>query len=86
MLEYWTSFAKSGKPSASKQPDWPAYGTQRSYMHLGQAPKVNVKLMPGMFDLHDEVVCRRKAQGDQAWNWNVGIIAPALPPRGGCSR
>ena len=29
---------------------------------------------------------RRRAQGDQPWHWNAGIIAPTLPPRGGCDK
>jgi para-nitrobenzyl esterase len=41
--------------------------------------------MPGMYELVDEVVCRRREKGDQAWNWNVGILAPPLPrPQAGC--
>lgn len=86
MLEYWTSFARSGKPRAADDPDWPSYGARRAYMHFGQTPQIDADLMPGMFDFHDEVVCRRKAQGDQAWNWNVGIISPPLPTRGDCGR
>jgi para-nitrobenzyl esterase len=86
MLEYWTSFARSGEPSASQQPDWPAYGSKRAYMHFAETPQPRTHLMPGMFELNDEVVCRRRAQGDQPWHWNVGIVAPALPPREGCAR
>ena len=86
MLEYWTSFARTGAPRASRQADWPAYGSQRAYMHFAEMPQPRTHLMPGMFELNDEVVCRRRAQGDQAWNWNVGIVAPALPPREGCAQ
>jgi para-nitrobenzyl esterase len=86
MIEYWTSFAKAGEPRAPHQPDWPAYGSNRAYMHFAEKPQPRTRLMPGMFELHDEVVCRRRAQGEQAWNWNVGIVAPSLPPRGGCAR
>jgi para-nitrobenzyl esterase len=35
--------------------------------------------MPGMYELHEEVVCRRRAAGNQPWNWNVGIVSPNLP-------
>jgi para-nitrobenzyl esterase len=86
MLQYWTSFARSGFPRASHQPQWPAYGSKRAYMHFGDAPQVRTHLMPGMFELNDEVVCRRRKQGGQAWNWNVGIVSPVLPPREGCAR
>ncbi len=86
MSEYWTSFAKLGEPRARDQLDWPAYGTSGAYMHFAEKPTPRTRLMPGMFELNDEVVCRRRAHGEQAWNWNVGIVAPALPPRGGCAR
>ena len=41
--------------------------------------------MPGMYKLNEAVVCRRRAAGDVAWNWNVGLAAPPLPPKAsGC--
>lgn len=86
MLEYWTSFAKSGEPHARGHLDWPAYGADRAYMHFADEATPRKGLMPGMFELNDEVVCRRRAQGDQSWNWNVGIVAPTLPKRGECAR
>jgi para-nitrobenzyl esterase len=85
MLEYWASFARTGEPRASQQPDWPAYGSKHAYMHFANTPEPRAHLMPGMFELNDEVVCRRRAQGDQPWHWNVGIVAPALPPREDCA-
>jgi para-nitrobenzyl esterase len=86
MLDYWTSFARTGAPRANDQSDWPAYGSARAYMHFGETPQPEKHLMPGMFELNDEVVCRRRAQRDQPWHWNVGIVAPTLPPREGCAR
>lgn len=86
MLDYWTSFARAGAPRASGQPDWPAYGSTRSYMHFAETAQPRTHLMPGMFELNDEVFCRRRRQGDQPWHWNVGIVAPALPPREDCGR
>jgi len=86
MLDYWTSFARAGVPRATNQPDWPAYGSTRSYMHIAETAQPKTHLMPGMFELNDEVVCRRRAQRDQPWHWNVGIVAPTLPPREGCAR
>lgn len=86
MLEYWVSFARSGEPRAPGQPQWPEYGSKRNYLHLGDRPQPRTHLMPGMFELNDEVVCRRRAQGDQPWNWNVGIVAPVLPSGEGCGK
>src|SRR5581483_951459 len=81
MLDYWTSFARSGEPKAGNEPDWPAFGSKSAYMAFTDTPHPAQDLLPGTFALHEEVVCRRRAQGDQAWNWNVGILSPPLPDR-----
>lgn len=86
MLGYWTSFAKSAQPRAAHQPDWPAYGSTRAYMHFVATPQPQTHVLPGMFELNDEVVCRRLGQGDQAWHWNVGIVSPPLPASEECRR
>jgi len=80
MLGYWASFAREGRPAAAGAPEWPAYGDARSYMEFAGTPKPGTHLMPGMFELLEQVVCRRRAQGDQPWHWNVGVISPPLPP------
>jgi len=79
MIGYWTSFARTGKPQAANQPDWPAYGSARSYMEFTGAPHPSDHLLPGMYELHEEVVSRRRAAGDTPWNWNTGIASPKLP-------
>ena len=38
MIGYWTSFARTGKPQAANQPDWPAYGSKGAYMAFTDAP------------------------------------------------
>jgi len=78
MLDYWTSFARTGHPQAKDQPDWPIYAPATSYMDFTDAPHVATHLLPGMYKLHEEAVCRRRANGNLAWNWNVGIISPPL--------
>jgi para-nitrobenzyl esterase len=80
MLDYWTSFARSGRPQAARAPDWPAYGREGAYMHFAAVPRAETGLMPGMYALNEEVVCRRNAQGDLPWHWNVGVVSPPLPP------
>ncbi len=80
MLDYWTSFARTGRPQAVHQPDWPAFGSAGGYMHFTDAPHPASGLMPGMYRLNEAVVCRRLAAGNQAWNWNVGLWSPKLPP------
>jgi para-nitrobenzyl esterase len=84
MLDYWTSFARTGKPQATGQPDWPVFGTDAAYMDFTDAPHPAKDLLPGMFALHEEAVCRRKAAGGTAWNWNVGVVSPPLQAAASC--
>lgn len=86
MLDYWTSFATSARPQAAHEPDWPAYGTTRAYMHFVAAPQPDTHVFPGTFELNDEVVCRRIGKGGQPWGWNVGVISPDLPAAQECHR
>lgn len=79
MVGYWTSFARSGRPRAASQPDWPAYGSSHSYMAFADAPRPSDHLLPGMFEFNEAVVSRRKQSGDLVWGWNVGIASPKLP-------
>jgi para-nitrobenzyl esterase len=79
MIGYWTSFARTGRPQAANQPDWPAYGSARSYMAFTDAPHPSDRLLPGMYEFHEEVVSRSRANGDIAWNWFVGLASPKLP-------
>lgn len=81
MIDYWTSFARTGKPIAKGQPDWPIFGSSKSYMAFTDAPQPSHDLLPGMYELVNEVVCRRRADAKQGWNWNVGIASPQLPQR-----
>lgn len=81
MVAYWTEFARSGAPSAANQAQWTAYGSTRAYMVFADSPQPALHLMPGMYELHEQVVCRRHAKGGVAWNWNVGIASPPVPAR-----
>jgi len=80
LTSYWTSFAKTGRPVAAGEPDWPRFGANAEYLALEKTPRAADRLMPGMYDLNEAVVCRRRAAGGISWNWNVGIISPPLPP------
>lgn len=81
MLDYWASFIRSGEPSAAGQPKWPAYDASHGYMKFADAPQPGTQLMPGMYELNEQVVCRRRAHGGLPWHWNVGLVSPPLPPR-----
>ena len=81
MIGYWSSFARTGRPHAANEPDWPDFGTSNSYMAFRQDPQQSTHLLPGMYEFNEEVVCRRRAVGDIAWNWNVGLYSPKNPPK-----
>lgn len=80
MLDYWASFASTGRPASANAAVWPAYGSAQTYMHFADKPVAETKLMPGMYALNEAVMCR-KAAGGIAWNWNVGLASPKLPAR-----
>jgi para-nitrobenzyl esterase len=80
MMSYWGSFARGEAPTAAGQPDWPAYGTARTYMAFEEGPVVRERLMPGMYELHEAVVCRRRVAGGVPWTTNFGVASPPLPP------
>jgi len=80
MLGYWAGFARDGVPSAPGQPSWKPYGSERAYMTFDDAPRPAVHLLPGMYELTETIVCRRRASGHIPWNWNVGLASPPLPP------
>ncbi len=84
MADYWANFARSGVPSASGQPAWPAYGAERAYMAFEDAPQPKKNLMPGMYEFNERVVCRRRAKGGVPWHWNVGLASPPLPAEAAC--
>jgi para-nitrobenzyl esterase len=86
MIDYWTSFARTGRPQAANAPAWPVFDSNRAYMHVAEGPQPATELMPGMYRLNEEVMCRRKAAGTTAWNWNVGLASPPIPqPSAACA-
>ncbi len=50
-------------------------------MAFQDSPRTTTNLFPGMYALHEAVVCRRRASGDTPWNWNIGLRSPPLPPK-----
>lgn len=85
MIAYWATFARDGVPHAAGQPGWRPYGADRSYLAFAEAPIPRMHLLPGVYEFNEQVVCRRRAQGGIAWNWNVGLLSPPLPAQAsGC--
>lgn len=81
MLNYWSSFARTGQPVAADAAPWPAFGTIGAFMYFGDTPQLSKDIFPGMYALHESAMCRRKQQGSVAWNWNVGVASPQLPAK-----
>ena len=79
MIAYWTSFVRTGAPQAKNEPAWPSYGRAATYMAFVDAPQPGAHLMPGMYVLNEQVMCRRRAAGDTPWNWLVGLWSSRLP-------
>jgi len=82
--DYWASFVRTGTPRAEGQPHWQPFGSSKAYMNFGDVPRPDANPMPGMYELYEEVLCRRRAEGKTPWNWNIGIVSPPLPDAAGC--
>jgi para-nitrobenzyl esterase len=54
-------------------------------MTFADSPTPAAHLFPGMYEFNEQVICRRRAEGSVAWNWNVGLLSPPLPAQvSGC--
>jgi para-nitrobenzyl esterase len=83
MMAYWSSFVRSGQPSARGETAWPAFDANEAFMAFSDTPQASRHLMPGMYEHVREVVCRRRASETQPWNWNFGLWATPLPDKTG---
>ena len=77
--DYWTGFTRDGTPSAEGAPVWPDYSDGGAILHITDAPAVRHDLFHEMYALIDEDFARRRAAGNQPWNWLVGTAAPLRP-------
>ena len=80
MSDYWVAFAKTGIPKVDGAPFWSSYNEKnKNYMHFNKGqgkPKQN--LLPGMYELHEAIVDRRKANNQSWWATEIGLLAPVL--------
>jgi para-nitrobenzyl esterase len=81
MTAYWASFVKTGQPQAAGAPQWPRFTAGGALMAFEADPRPSGHILMAPYALQEAVVCRRRAVGDLAWNWNLGIISPPLPPQ-----
>lgn len=78
MMGYWVSFARDGKPDATGWPAWRAYEPDKAYMLFADGPQDLAGLFPGRYELHEEVMCRRRAT-DLPWHKDLGVAAKPMP-------
>jgi para-nitrobenzyl esterase len=79
LMSYFTRFARSGTPSAPRAPAWKPNTTDGAYMSFREAPHAEKHILPGTYELHEEVIARRRASGKQNWYVNVGLASPVVP-------
>jgi len=77
LLDYWTSFAATGQPESAYGPVWSSYGQDQSYLDIGQTLASRTDPIPGMFELHEQLVAQRKTAGEP-WFLNIGLGARPL--------
>jgi para-nitrobenzyl esterase len=79
IMDYFTSFARDGTPVAPGGAAWHPYGEERAFMEFRGSPQPKRHLLPGMFELHEEVIARRRAAGTQHWYINIGLASSPVP-------
>ena len=82
LLDYWTSFAATGQPESVYGPVWSSYGQDQSYLDIGQTLASRTDPIPGMFELHEQLVAERKA-ASEPWFLNIGLGARPLSDAAG---
>jgi para-nitrobenzyl esterase len=79
IIGYFTSFARSGQPAAPGEPPWKPFAQGNAFLDIGAQPALSRDLLPGSYDLQEEVISRRRASGTQNWYINVGLASPVVP-------
>ncbi|RIV75528.1 carboxylesterase/lipase family protein [Pelagerythrobacter aerophilus] len=72
MMDYWVSFAATGTPRSDHGPAWPGYGEGEAYIRFDHGAHQATDPLPGMFELHEEIVQRRK-RADRQWFLSAGV-------------
>lgn len=78
LMDYWSAFAKTGRPAPAGQPAWPAFthpsGGYLAFRDGAAIPSNN--LLPGAFEVHDAHM-RRLRDNNLNWTW-ANIAVPDL--------
>lgn len=85
IMAYWTAFARGGRPEAPGLPAWIASAAPSGdYMAftVGRA-RPSHHLLPGMFELSEDIVASRRAAGLAWWRWaNIGLCLQGVKAPG----
>jgi para-nitrobenzyl esterase len=81
IMGYFTSFAAAGKPTARGAATWKPFAAGNAFLDVRDKPDASENPLPGTYDLHEEVISRRRAVGTQNWYINVGLNSQVVPAR-----
>ena len=76
MIDYWTSFARDGRPRSAGNPHWAPYAQGQSFMKFDARPHAAADPYPGMLELNEAFVERRKAR-NLSWGLRIGVSVAA---------
>ena len=75
MMDYWVSFAATGRPVSAAGPRWKDYSDARSYMLFADEARAGTDPLPGMFALREDIVQEHKDANEQ-WFLPIGLGPP----------
>lgn len=77
LVDYWASFAATGRPESANGPDWAPYSDGEAYLHIGDMPELRRDAYSGMFEFHEALYQKRRAAGE-GWFMRVGLNADPI--------
>ncbi|HUO35653.1 MAG TPA: carboxylesterase family protein [Candidatus Acidoferrum sp.] len=80
VMDYFTSFARSGRPAATGESGWKPFADGGAFLDIRDQIHLSHNILPGSYELQEEVISRRRAAETQNWYINVGLASPVVPP------
>jgi para-nitrobenzyl esterase len=74
LVDYWSSFAATGRPVSETGPVWPAYGSAESFLRIDQSSEAGENAYPGMFEFHERHYTAQREKGE-GWYLKLGLWA-----------